>query len=71
MHIPQRPDWSCAGCGDAWPCATRRSQLTAEYAGLRTGLVLYLAACMVDAAYDLPQIPAGGLYQRFLDWART
>ncbi|MGX7677041.1 hypothetical protein [Plantactinospora sp. DSM 117369] len=21
-HLPRRPDWTCAGCGEDWPCPT-------------------------------------------------
>lgn len=70
VHIPLRPAWSCAGCSLPWPCPTRRDQLVAEYATDTLPLALYLAACLVDAAYDLPHAPAGVLYQRFLGWLR-
>jgi hypothetical protein len=67
-HLPLRPAWTCTGCGAAWPCPSRRSQLTAEYSGADLPLSLYLAACLVEAAFDLPQISAGDLYARFLGW---
>ena len=70
VHIPLRPQWRCAGCSRAWPCATRQDQLVAEYSADTLPLALYLAACLVDAAYDLPETPAGVLYQRFLGWLR-
>jgi predicted metal-binding protein len=70
MHFPVRPQWSCAGCGGRWPCETRRTQLAAEFSGARVSLALYLASCMVEAAYDLPHHSAGALYARFLGWAR-
>jgi hypothetical protein len=69
-HNPIRPGWSCRGCGDDWPCPSRRQQLQAEYVDARVSLTLYLAACMVDAAFDLPIAPAGVLYDRFLGWVR-
>jgi hypothetical protein len=62
--------WSCAGCSLPWPCPTRRDQLVAEYPTDTLPLALYLAACLVDAAYDLPDAPAGELYQRFHGWLR-
>jgi hypothetical protein len=70
VHLPQRPGWACAGCGAPWPCTTRKRQLTAEYAGARMSLMLYLAACFVEACEDLPHATVGGLYARFLLWAR-
>ncbi len=69
-HIPLRPGWSCAGCGGQWPCGPRQRQLRAEYGGVSVSLAMFLAACMVEAAYDLPDCPAGQLYDRFLGWVR-
>jgi hypothetical protein len=69
-HNPLRPGWSCGGCGTPWPCPTRQRQLQAEYTHAGVSLTLYLAACMVDAAFDLPIAPAGALYDRFLGWTR-
>jgi hypothetical protein len=70
VHMPLRPLWSCAGCGDRWPCGPRQRQLRAEYSGTSVSLAMYLAACMVDAAHDLPHASAGLLYDRFLGWMR-
>lgn len=67
-HLAVRPSWICSGCGADWPCATRRGQLRAEFATAQMSLSLYLAACMVDAAYDQPRVSAGVLYSRFLGW---
>jgi len=44
--------------------------LRAEYSGTSVSLAMYLAACMVDAAHDLPHASAGLLYDRFLGWMR-
>lgn len=68
IHIPVRPAWTCAGCALDWPCPTRREQLRAEYAGSEVSLALYLAACLIDAASDLPRMPAGLLHDRFVGW---
>jgi hypothetical protein len=68
VHVPERPLWRCAGCAALWPCASRRNQFLAEYPSDLLPVALYLAACLVDAAYDLPDTPAGALYQRFLGW---
>ena len=70
-HIPARPVWSCVTCDEPWPCRDRREQLIVEYRADVLPLALYLAACLVDAAYDLPDTPAGDLYQRFLGWLRN
>ena len=67
-HIPVRPQWTCAGCGGSWPCQSRRHQLDPGHTELT--LTLYLAACMVEAAQDLPDVGADALYTRFLGWVR-
>jgi hypothetical protein len=69
-HLPVRPTWTCGGCPSAWPCDTRRSELLAEYFDAPTSLHLYLGACLVEAAGDLPHALAGELYRRFLGWVR-
>ena len=71
MHCAVRPGWTCASCGLPWPCVTRRRQLAAEYLGARTSLMVYLAACFVEACQDMPQTTAGDLYDRFLLWPRS
>lgn len=68
VHQPVRPGWACGGCGLDWPCRTRRQQLAAEYAGARVSLMLYLAACFVEACGDMPHATVGGMYARFLLW---
>ncbi|MEK8105995.1 hypothetical protein NKG94_14080 [Micromonospora sp. M12] len=34
-HLPHPPSWTCTGCGREWPCATKQSQLLAEFGGAR------------------------------------
>jgi len=69
-HLPIRPGWLCAGCGDRWPCRTRRRQLLAEYEGATVSLSLLMTAYFVDAANDLPLTQSGDLYRRFHGWIR-
>lgn len=70
-HEPMRPDWSCRGCGEPWPCQARRAELLAEFAGCPTTLGLLMAGYLVDAAGgDLANQAAGRLYVRFLSWVR-
>jgi hypothetical protein len=68
VHTPVCPQWTCAGCSAPWPCASRRHRLVVEYPHDLLPAALYLAACLVEAAYDLPEAPAGVLYRRFLGW---
>lgn len=70
MHSPQRPVWTCAADGLDWPCGDARARLLAEFDGAPTSLGLYMAAQFTDAAQDLPHVPAGHLYDRFLCWVR-
>jgi hypothetical protein len=44
------------------------AQLRAEFSRADVSLSLYLATCLVDAAYDQPHASAGALYARFLGW---
>lgn len=68
MHLPIRPDWTCAGCGAAWPCRTRQRQLIAHYHQAPVSLMIYLSGFFIEACQDLPRTAAGALHQRFLGW---
>ncbi|MGC9665555.1 flavin reductase [Planosporangium sp. 12N6] len=68
LHSPIRPQWICVGCGYAWPCPTRRGQLAAEYDRAPVCLSLLMSAHFVQAAADLPGVPAGDLRMRFVVW---
>ncbi|MET7948003.1 hypothetical protein [Micromonospora sp. NPDC005324] len=69
-HVPVRPPWTCAGCGQEWPCPDRRRRLLIEYADDRLSLAFYLGLYLADAAADLPDLSADRLHDRFLGWAR-
>lgn len=69
-HNPVAPAWTCAGCGDEWPCPTRRKELRAEFDGAPVSLSIYMGAYLVAAAADLQYVPAGWLHSRFVGWAR-
>ncbi|MEW2384652.1 hypothetical protein AB0873_21535 [Micromonospora sp. NPDC047707] len=66
--MPDTPSWTCGGCGEEWPCATKQSQLLAEYGGASTGLAVYLGSCLFAAVEDLPALPVGRARNRFLGW---
>lgn len=69
-HVPRQPSWTCAACGDEWPCEYARADLVAESSAGRTPVLVYLAICLADAVGDLS--PGGlspGLYDRFVGWA--
>ncbi|MBM0277355.1 hypothetical protein JM949_19150 [Micromonospora sp. STR1s_6] len=67
-HLPNPPSWNCTGCGREWPCATKQSQLLAEFGGARAALAVYLGSCLVAAAQDLPTLPPPRVRLRFLGW---
>ncbi|WP_435208375.1 hypothetical protein [Micromonospora sp. bgisy143] len=67
-HLPNPPSWTCTGCGREWPCATKQSQLLAEFGGARASLAVYLGSCLVAAAQDLPALPLPSARHRFLGW---
>ncbi|MEH1167699.1 hypothetical protein V6V47_20165 [Micromonospora sp. CPCC 205539] len=67
-HLPSAPSWTCTGCGREWPCATKQSQLLAEFGGARAALAVYLGSCLVAAAQDLPTLPLPRARLRFLGW---
>jgi hypothetical protein len=60
--------WTCLPCLQPWPCQTRRNQLLAQYAGAPGSLALLLGSAFVEAAADLPDVPAGELYEQFVGW---
>ncbi|MET8281853.1 flavin reductase [Micromonospora sp. NPDC005174] len=64
-----RPSWRCRVCGAAWPCSPARLALLGEYRENRTGLLVYLATLLDEAAGDLPD--SDRLTDRFLSWARA
>lgn len=69
IHSPVTPAWNCRGCGQDWPCRSRRRQLIAEYGEARLALAAYLGRFLVCAAVDLRHVPAGWLHNRFVGWA--
>lgn len=66
-HDPQIISWECY-CGQPWPCDTRRRELVAMYAGRVVPLALFMSASMAVAMMDLPTMPSGVAYERFLGW---
>lgn len=67
-HRPARPTWRCVACREDWPCARRREELTAEFAGRRLSLSLYMSRYLADALDDHPDAVESVLYLRFLGW---
>lgn len=72
-HSPVRPSWACLACARPWPCPDAKVDLDEQYARFRSGLLLYLASSLADAAADLALpggTPAPELYERFMSWAK-
>ncbi|MFV2018823.1 hypothetical protein [Micromonospora sp. LOL_023] len=65
-HVARRPSWSCACCGDVWPCAVARVELASVFGPVE--LATYAVERMTEAALDLPDVTAAELFDRFLVW---
>jgi hypothetical protein len=71
-HLPLRPSFDCATCGEPWPCASARVELIQEYHEQTMRLLQYLAGQMGDAmgqavkSHDWGRVD--NLYDRFLGW---
>lgn len=68
FHLPVRPTWRCVVCGDNWPCEPARIALLNQASGDSVGLLVYLAAQLMDAIEDLGD---AATFERFLVWARS
>jgi hypothetical protein len=69
-HTPLSPSWTCRGCGDPWPCATRRQQLLAEFYTSQQNLGLLMGSFFAAAIKDRPRWSDEGIYQRMFAWIR-
>ncbi|MGN9811354.1 hypothetical protein ACTMSW_18570 [Micromonospora sp. BQ11] len=67
-HLPMPPTWACSGCAREWPCASKQSQLLAEFGGTGPALGIYLGSCFSAALFDLPWADKEHLRTRFLGW---
>lgn len=68
-HIPARPSWDCACCGEEWPCDASKKQLTYDYRRNRNLMFVHLGDLAVQAAGDLPA--EVNVVQRIVSWARS
>ena len=70
-HTHHRPQWDCRVCGQPWPCANAKSDLSAEFRDFPSVLTVYMYGQMHDALLDLTSHGAPAppdLYERFLGW---
>jgi hypothetical protein len=65
-HRPLRPQWTCAGDGQPWPCPLARFIL-ARHAPDPEALARHLLALLQAAGEDLGVSPSR-LYRRFAAW---
>lgn len=71
-HEGERPVWDCRVCGQPWPCATAKVELSEQYQSFPHGLSVYVGSCLVEAIDDFAAVtrgPVPDLYERFLGWA--
>lgn len=73
-HVPIRPSFDCACCGESWPCAPAKVLLLEEHRGNRLSITMYLSVYMEEALGEAIRDHAWGrvddLYERFLGWVR-
>lgn len=71
-HLPKRPTWECGNCGRPWPCAKAQNELSLEYQGNRSSLLLYLALLRWSAFDDFAADGATSpeIDDRFFAWLR-
>lgn len=67
-HDPHAETWDCLGCGQPWPCMTRRQELVGSFGDAISGLHLWMTSSLVMAMVYLPDVRAGDLHARFLGW---
>ncbi len=67
-HVPLTPGWTCASCGEHWPCPPKRERLLHEYELDRASLSVYLGSCLAAASEDLHGASVPELRNRFIGW---
>jgi hypothetical protein len=72
-HQPDRPTWDCLACGEPWPCAPGKVELTEQGAVHRRSLRLYLESCAIDMIDDRADGHCASgrddaIYDRILGW---
>ncbi|GIG88882.1 hypothetical protein [Plantactinospora endophytica] len=68
-HLPRRPDWTCAGCDEDWPCPDQQARFLIRYQHNRLALLSHLGRYAALAVAELPDLSPEELRSRFLDWA--
>ena len=68
-HIADRPSWDCVACVKPWPCDPAREALATQMDPVQ--LAMYLWSNLEEAAGDLPDMPVGEAFDRFISWTRS
>jgi hypothetical protein len=71
-HIPERPSWDCAKCGQTWPCANAKSDFSLEHLTAPSAVLVRPSLYMWEAFDDFAaygQVPPD-LRDRFVGWVR-
>jgi hypothetical protein len=68
-HIADRPSWDCLACVKSWPCDPAREALATQMDPVQ--LAMYLWSNLEEAAGDLPDMPVGEAFDRFISWTRS
>lgn len=66
-HTAERPSWRCRVCDDPWPCVPAKRQLLSTLSPTR--LAVQGLANLEEAARDVPGMPVGEAFARFVSWA--
>lgn len=67
-HLPERPSWDCAACGQPWPCDAAREEAASTLDAVL--LPIYMSAQMYDAAGEIEAVQPHELFDRFVAWTR-
>lgn len=70
-HMPERPSWKCAACGQPWPCRDAKAHFSKQYANDRVGLSFYMGMVWQFADQEIgATLSPEDLYDRFVTWTR-
>lgn len=65
-HTADRPTWYCRICHDEWPCEPARKELLNTHSPTRLAALMW---CYLEtAAFEMPTMPVGDFFRRFVSW---
>lgn len=65
-HTADQPSWNCRACHEPWPCRPARDQLRQTCSP--TTLAALMWTHLEHAALELPSMPVGYAFDRFIRW---